>query len=273
VLAIVVLATFVAAAHAEPVQEFSFELRDIKPDGRFTVVYTQRSYDTTGAVPVSPNEFRIRLPAGAKLRKEFLVKRLFCDTKKLFEAFDPKACRRSQIGTGRVLVDARPFITELIPANLWLFLARGTTRSAVASMAILGKPDPAAPIVRNTPIVRDFRAPITFLNFFHEPTPDGKYGYRVGFGNNPSGGSGVSFSIAETRLVTSGFTITKQRSRCVKRVRGRCARRKLAKRKLFWFKPPACPPSGRVSFEAFFGYQTLPDVTRVTELSCPKFGG
>jgi hypothetical protein len=272
----VLLATFVAAATAaaDPVQEFSFQLKDISPSGgRFTVVYTQRSYDTTGAVPVQPNEFHLRLPAGAKLRKQFLTKRVFCNVKRLAKTRDPKTCRRSQVGTGRVLVDARPFITDVIPADLWLFLAKGTAKKAVASLAILGKQDQSAPVVRDIPVVRDYRAPLVFMNFFDAPTPDGKYGYRLAFGNSPTGGGGggASFAIAETHVVNRGFTLTRRRTTCGKRRAGRCVRRKVTKRKLFWFTPPACPASGKVSFQAFFGYASLPDIVRTTELTCPRF--
>jgi hypothetical protein len=272
-LATVALGAFVAVAtvQAEPVQEFSFELKDLKTDGRFTVVYTQRSYDTTGVVPTQPNEFHLRLPTGARLRKEFLTKRVFCDVKKLDRTRDPRSCRRSRVGTGRVLVDARPFITDQIPADLWLFLAKGTVRKAVASLAILGKQDQSAPVVRNIPVVRDFRAPIVFMNFFDEPTKNGRYGYKLAFGNSPTGGGAGSFYIAETRVVNRGFTLDKRKTICLRIRRGSCVRKKVERRKLFWLTPPACPASGRVSFEAFFGYQSLPDIVRTTELSCPRF--
>ncbi len=261
----------VAASQADPVQEFSFELRDVRPDGRFTVVYTQRSYDTTGIVPVQPNQFHLRLPAGARLRKEFLRKRALCDIKKLDKTRDPKSCRRSQVGTGRVLVDARPFITEQIPADLWLFLGKATTKKGVASLVILGKQDQSAPVVRDIPVVRDFRAPLVFMNFLDEPTRDGRYGYKLVFGNSPTGGGGASFAIAETHVVNRGFTLRHRQRVCVKRRGGRCIRRKIERKKLFWFTPPACPPSGKVSFEAFFGYESLPDVVRTTALPCPRF--
>jgi hypothetical protein len=261
-----------AAASADPVQEFSFEIRDVKSGGRFTVAYTSRNYDTTGEVPTSPNQFHLRLPAGAKLRKQFLTKRVFCNTKKLDRTRDPKTCRRSQVGTGRVQVDARPFITEPIPADLWLFLAKGTTRRAVASLAILGKQDQSAPVVRDIPIVRDFRAPIVFMNFLDEPTPDGKYGYKLVFGSSPTGG-GASFSIAETKVVNTGFSLRTRKQRCLVRRVKKCVKTRVRRQKLFWFTPPACPPSGKVSFEAFFGYEKLPDITKVTEISCPRFPG
>jgi hypothetical protein len=272
-LAAVTLGALVAVAtvQADPVQEFSFEIRNVKPDGRFTVVYTQRSYDTTGAVPTQPNEFHLRLPAGARLRKEFRSRRVFCDVKKLDRTRDPKSCLRSQVGTGRVLVDARPFISDQIPADLWLFLAKGTVRKAVASLAILGKQDQSAPVVRNIPIVRDFRAPIVFMNFFDEPTKDGRYGYRLAFGNSPSGGGAASFYIAETHVVDKGFSLERRKVTCLRTRRRTCIRKKVATKKLFWFTPPTCPASRKVSFEAFFGYQSLPDIVRTTELACPHF--
>jgi len=225
----------------------------------------------SGAVPMQPNEFHLRLPAGAKLRRQFLSKRVFCDVKKLDKTRDPKSCRRSQVGTGRVLVDARPFIGDQIPADLWLFLAKGTTRKAVASLAILGKQDQSAPVVRDIPVVRDFRAPIVFLNFLDEPTKDGRYGYKLAFGNSPTGGSGVSFSIAETHVVNRGFTITKRRVSCRKRRGTKCLARVVEKKRLFWFTPPKCPASGKISCEAFFGYASLPDLVRTTQLPCPRF--
>jgi hypothetical protein len=272
--ATVLLACLVVAgaASGEPVQEFSFEIKDVKSGGRFTVAYTSRNYDTTGQVPTSPNQFHLRLPAGAKLRREFLKKSVFCNSKKLDRTRNPKTCKRSQVGTGRVQVDARPFITDLIPADLWLFLAKGTTRKAVASFAILGKQDQSAPVVRDIPVVRDYRAPVVYMNIFNEPTPDGKYGYKLAFGNSPNGGGGgASFSIAETRVVNKGFALIKKERRCLARHAKKCVKARVLRRKLFWFTPPTCPPSGKVSFEAFFGYETLPDITKVTEISCPRF--
>jgi hypothetical protein len=46
-----VLAIPVSIANAEVSQEFSFQLKDVKPDGRFTVVFTSRTFDTTGGIP------------------------------------------------------------------------------------------------------------------------------------------------------------------------------------------------------------------------------
>jgi hypothetical protein len=94
------------------------------------------------------------------------------------------------------------------------------------------------------------------------------------FGNSPTGGGGgASFSIAETRVVNTGFSLTTRKRTCTTRRGGKCVRKRVSRRTRFWFTPPACPPSGKVSFEAFFGYESLPDITKVTEISCPQFPG
>jgi hypothetical protein len=112
------------------------------------------------------------------------------------------------------------------------------------------------------------------MNFFDEPTRDGRYGYKLMFGSSPNGGGGsAGFSIAETRVLNTGFSLTSRKKTCVARRGGKCTRTRVRKRKRFWFTPPTCPASGKVSFEAFFGYETLPDITKVTEISCPQFPG
>jgi hypothetical protein len=45
-----------AVAQAEPVQEFSYQVKDVKPDGRFSVVFSSRTYDTTGDITPPVNE-------------------------------------------------------------------------------------------------------------------------------------------------------------------------------------------------------------------------
>ena len=67
------------------VQQFSFQLKDIKPDGRYTVVFESRSFDDAGAIPAPLNANTIRIPKGAEVRKEFRNKRYFCPLKKLVD--------------------------------------------------------------------------------------------------------------------------------------------------------------------------------------------
>ncbi|HMS63287.1 MAG TPA: hypothetical protein PKD63_13485, partial [Solirubrobacteraceae bacterium] len=40
-----------AIAQAAPVQEFNVQLKDVKPDGRYTIVFTANSFDTSGEPP------------------------------------------------------------------------------------------------------------------------------------------------------------------------------------------------------------------------------
>jgi hypothetical protein len=257
-------------ARAEVVQEFNYQLKDLKPYGGFTVVFDFRSYDTTGAAPPPLTSAFLRLPAGAKIRREFLTKRFLCDVKKLNQTKNPKTCRNAEVGRGRVLVDTRPFTTEAIPAKIYLFLAEGTERGAVASIAILGIPDESAPIVRNNPFIRETKV-VLRANFFNDPTPDGLFGYKLVLPTGPI--RGINISVAEVKVTVPGLTLTKRQRTCVKRNRGRCARTKVKTRKLYWFVVPKCPASGKFAFQAVFGYAALPTATRMVELSCPRFKG
>jgi len=84
---------------------------------------------------------------------------------------------RSSIGSGEVAVDARPFADPLIPANIEIFLGKPTAPGAVASFVAVGIPDERAAIVRDNPTIRE-TYPVVNVNFFNEPSPDGKYGYQ-----------------------------------------------------------------------------------------------
>src|SRR5215218_1421932 len=77
-----------AVAQAEPVSQFSFQVKDLKPGGRYTLLFNARTFDTTGGVPPSPTSYFMRIPKGATLRKEFLTRRFFCDGPALRTAID-----------------------------------------------------------------------------------------------------------------------------------------------------------------------------------------
>ena len=84
--------------------------------------------------------------------------------------------------------------------------------------------------------------------------------------------AGINISIAEVRAVVKGLTLTKKKTVCLNKKRGKCARRKVKKTKGFWFTQPIGPLSGKVSFEAFYGYdEPTPDIIKTVELSCPNF--
>jgi hypothetical protein len=307
VLAISLLALLVpaGAAQAAAVQEFDYQLRDIKPDGRFTAVFTSRTYDDTGGIPPVLRENYQRLPKGAELSREVRKNKYYCDVEKLLKdlqanpepgrfasrvanlkpfikklkrsraAADRKAlenaerCERGRVGDGTAQVDARPLLQDLIPSVFFMFLGKGTQPGALASLQILGMPDENSSIVKNLPVtVQQTRVPF-ILNFFNDPTPDGKYGYRIQFPTGPV--AGINISIAEVRAEVRGITVKKKKTTCAKRKRGRCVRKKVKRTNVFWFTRPECPPSGKLSFEAFYGYDSVPDITRTIELPCPQF--
>lgn len=295
----------VGIAQAEPVQEFSFQLRNVKPDGRFTVVFTSRTFDTTGAIPPILRENYLRLPAGSQLSKKFLNKRYYCDGAKLLATLQEnpdtsvkfykrvenlkalekrlkrpsdrkrlqnvRVCERAKVGQGTVQVDARPFVDEVIPAKIYLFFGKGTQPNAVASFWIIGVPDENAEVVRNIPVVRDTRVAIA-SNFFNDPSSDGKYGYRLQLPAGPIGG--INISVAEVNVTTKGLTLIKKKVTCLKRKKGKCAKRRVKRTTYFWFTRPTCPPSGQLSFLAFYGYDDpTPDITKEISLPCPQFRG
>ena len=179
-----------------------------------------------------------------------------------------ETCIRSKVAQGKVQVDARPFINELIPARIYLYLGKGTVPGAKASFQILGMPDEDAAIVRNTPVVLNTRVALA-ANFFSEPT-DGKYDYKLVLPVGPI--QGVNISLAEVNVTTKGLTLTKKKTTCQKKRKGKCVKKKVKKTNVFWFTQPTCPPSGRLSFLAFYGYDApMPNITKTIELPCPNF--
>lgn len=295
-----------AAALAEPVQQFSFQVKDIKPGGRFTLIFNARNYDTTGAPPPSPTLNYLRIPAGATLRREFLTRRYLCNGPKLRTAIDlwdyrpgsfnarvanlkpfirqlarsrdpqerkewanAQACDTGRIGGGTAKVDAResfPTIDEPIRGSFSTFLSRPTEPGAVAGFTVLAAADEDQPIVKR----RSFEV----LTGVHAALtanffndPVGPYGYRLDL---PRGEiNGFKVSIAELNAITKGLTIL--RGTCLKENRrGRCVRRQ--RRTLFWFTTPPCPANGLFSIEQFYGYAdpALNDTQTIT-LACPRF--
>lgn len=296
----------VGAAQATAVQEFDYQLRDIKPDGRFTVVFTSRTYDDSGGIPpVLRNSYQ-RLPKGAELTRDVRKKKYYCDAERLLKdlqanpeskpfynrltnltsfinrlkprraAADRKAlqnaegCQRGRLGQGTAQVDVRPAFSELIPSEFVMFFGKGTQPGALASVQIIGMPDEDSSIVKGLPVsVQQTRIPFV-LNFFNDPTPDGKYGYRLQFPTGPV--QGLNISIAEVNAVVKGLTVKKKKTSCQRRRGGRCVRKKVKRTNVFWFTQPVCPPSRTLSFQAFYGYDDpQPDITREVELPCPRF--
>jgi hypothetical protein len=290
-----VLATAVVA-HGVVVQEFSFQIKDIKSWGGFTVVFNSRSYEPSGGIPDELKQNHLRLPAGSTVPKVFRNKRFYCKTKQLVDQvrrdkgsgrFTPyinnllkgkktaprndksliKTCRFARIGTGRVLVDARPFEERPIPADLQMFWTK-PAKGAVAAFDIVGIPDERVPVVKENPTVRE-TVPVIAANFYSEKTSDGLFDYKLVLPTGPV--NGIRISVAEVKVTTTGLTLTKKSRKCTRRRGGRCVKRKTSLKRTFWFTEPPCPASGKLTFEAFYGYDTAPDQLKRTEIPCPDF--
>ena len=295
-LAMLALLCAVAAAQGEVVQDFSFQIKDVKSGGRFTVIFNSHSYETSGGIPAPLNENYIRLPKGAVVRKEFKKKQYYCDAKKLVDQvrmdkgsgrFTPymnnllrgkptppknaksliKTCRYARIGTGRVLVDARPYAADPIPADLMMFWTK-PEKGAAATFSIVGIPDDRVPIVANNKTIRE-TTPVINASFYNDPTPDGLYGYKLVLPTGPI--NGIQISVAEVHVTTTGLTLRKKKVTCAKRGHGKCVKKKVKKTNIFWFTQPPCPASGQLSFQAFYGYESAPDQTKTITIPCPKF--
>lgn len=290
-----------SVATADPVQEFSFQLRDVKVDGRYSLVFSSRSYDTTGGQPPQVTENYVRLPAGVQLRGTFLGKRYRCDVDVLKESLattpesdvtstsriqDLRAtlgrvrgkldaasvanfetCARSEVGRGRAVIDARPYVKDPIPTTVVMFLARGTEKGAIASFGILAAPDESAAVVRDNPAVKGIRSFNT--NIFKDPTPDGMYGYRLSLPSGPI--DGLKISISELSVTTKGVSAVKQTVKCLKRKRGKCIKRQITKKTIFWLTQPTCPTTGKLPFLAYYAFENGLTTTKTVELACPAF--
>jgi hypothetical protein len=289
---LVSLGALAGVAQGVVVQEFSFQVKDIKTWGGYTVVFSSRSYDPSGGIPAELDQNYLRLPKGATVPRVFRKKKYYCEAKKLVDKvrlekgsgrFTPylekllkgrkkqprsaknlvDVCRFARIGKGRVLVDARPFEERPIPADLQMFWTKPAP-GAVAAFAIVGIPDETYPVVRENPTVRE-TVPTINANFYSEPTADGLYDYKLVLPTGPI--NGIRISVAEVNVTTTG--ITHKKAVCKKRRRGKCVRKRT--KRTFWFTEPPCPPSGQLSFEAFYGYKTEPDQLKSVSIPCPDF--
>lgn len=308
VLALAGLALAAPAAQAEPVSQFSFQVKDIKPGGRFTLLFRAQLFDTTGGVPPTVTSNYLRIPKGATLRREFLSSRFFCDGPKLRTDIDlmdfsgvpftkrvqnlkpfmrmlsrqrgraarralanAQTCDRARIGSGTVRVDARGFspkLDRLIDGTFVVFFSRATEPGAVAGFTVLGAADEDQEIVK--------RRTFEVLTGVH-------VALNANFFNDPtpdglygyrlelphSNINGIEVSLAELNATTRGLTLKK--GECLKQTaRGRCVKRQ--RRTLFWFTIPPCPPSGMFSFQQFYGYENAAlNSTRTVQLACPRF--
>jgi len=297
-----------AVVQATPVSNFSFQVTNIKPGGRFTLLFHAQTFDTTGGVPPLPTTDYLRIPKGATLRKEFLNKRFYCNGPKLrddINAMDfsgvpftkrvqnlkpfmrmlarhkdkasrralanAQVCDRARIGQGTVRVDARgvsPKLDRLINGTFSVFFSKATRPGAVAGFTVLGAADENQEIVKR----RTFEV-LTGVHVADNANfvndPTPDGLYGYRLDLPPSEINGLRVSLAELNVTTNGLTLKK--GACLKQnARGRCVKRE--RRTLFWFTIPPCPASGAFSFEQFFGYaDPALNSSRTVQVACPKF--
>ena len=290
-----------AAAMAEPIQEFNVQIKDIKPGGEYTIVFTANSYDTTGEQSPLVTDNIFRFAGGVKIRPEFLTKDYQCPVddvraalltpdgaltytprlrnlaatlKRTRKRLDPKiakgveTCARSQVGEGNVIADVRPSLKDPVAANFFVYLAKPKSKRAAAAFTVLIVLDEGGWLYKESATLRTFRLALT-IEMFDEPSADGRYGYRVVL---PGGGAGgVRASVAELRVTTPGLSQIKKTVTCLKKKKGKCVKKKVSSEKIFWLTQPTCPASGLLSFESFYKYETGQETTKNVELPCPRF--
>lgn len=291
------------AAQADPVQEFNIQLKNVQADGRYTIVFSSNSYDTSGEQPPQVTANSVRFAAGVTIRPEFLTSRYRCDVGKLRQALvdtpEPtrptskrlakladtykrirerlgpagrravEACVRSEIGQGVVVADTRPFIADPIPAKLTLYLAKPSAPGAVASFGVLAVIDESTQVYRDIGLLQ-MLGPLSFnTDVFSEPSAEGVYGYRLALPAGPVGI--VKISLAELRVSMPGLTQVTKKVTCVRRARGSCKKKTTVSEKLFWLTPPTCPAAGKLGFESTYTYETGVTLSKALQLPCPRF--
>lgn len=302
VLALALGALLAPAAGADPVQQYSVQVKDVKPDGRYTLVYQSNSFDTSGDAPPAITSSILRFPKGLTFRPAFLKRSRLCDIgalktllvanqtssltyKKMLDDL-PRTrkaiggdlsgaqrrvldtCAAAKIGGGTVKVDVRPVFGDLIPAFLWLFLTPPSEPGAVVGFGIMSVTDQRAAVVRDNDIIAQQKPNFT-LNVFDDPTADGTFGYRLVLPATVV--NLVQISIAELRVTIPGLTDTTRKRTCAKKAGGRCAKYKVRTTNTFWAAPPTCPSSGTLSFLSDVTYETGQQITTPSSIACPRF--
>jgi hypothetical protein len=298
---------FGAVAHADPVDDFNVQLKDIKPSGAYTVVFTANQYDTSGERPPQVTANSLRLAAGLTIRPQFLTSRYRCDVTRMrdivlenpekkgpprskrfadlgrtlaairgeltaSEIAVVRRCIHARIGQGTATADARPFTSDTVPAKLTLYLAKPALKGAIASIGVLAAIDESSKAYAEQRLLR-LPGPAAFsADIFNEPSRDGRYGYRIALPTPPTGlVLNVKFSLTEISVTAPGLTERTNVVTCARRAGGRCTKTKVATRSTFWLTQPKCPASGTLPFEASYAYETGFRTTKSIAVPCPRF--
>lgn len=296
------LAFGATGAAATPVQQFAVQLKDATPDGRFSLVFTSNSFDTTGAAPPALTEASVRFAKGISINPRFLRRDRLCRTgnlrsilldsqtdgltyeqmlddltatqKRIGRRLTPEslkildACRKAYLGSGKFVIDARPLLADAIPGSLYMFLAEPSVKGAVAGFGIMAFNDRSSPVARANDLIAA-QQPVFTVNVFSEPTRDGLYGYRLRL--LPENLARLPFSVAELRVESKGIVATTEKRTCAARRGGRCVKYRLKRTSDFWARLPDCPASGHLPFKAEYTYTTGLRTSTVVQVACPRF--
>jgi hypothetical protein len=251
------------AAQAALVGEFDAAIRNVRAWGAYTVIASARVYDTTGAPAPRLASATVHFPRGASLRSAFLSSRYWCDGARLKIDPNPALCRNAEFASGSMLLDARPAIDEPIPASVWLFLDRGGERGSRAGIVIL--------------VTANERSPAWNYDVLHgylirEPRSAKRFGYRLELPTTlqpllPQ----VTLSLISMNLRIPGLTRVRHVKVCLRRARGRCARRGRRTRRTFWLKVPSCPRGRKVAFGADYSFLGANPISKQREVGCSRF--
>ena len=215
-------------------QQFDVQLKNVTPQGRFGVVFTSNSFDTSGGPLPAMTESSVRIAKGIRIKPRFLRSERLCQTGKLrlilldnqprgvtyeqmlgdltkirnriARKLKPKslaivdACRRSYVGKGTFIVDARPSFPEVLPGTLYVFLSSSIAKGAIGGFGVMTIPR----LARHHPLYR--AAALRAAGLHGQPLrrPDARalYGYRLQL--LPDNFGRLPFSVAELRVESRG---------------------------------------------------------------------
>jgi hypothetical protein len=242
--AVFVLALLLAApaAHGQLVGEFNARLKGVKLWGAYTAVLESRVYETDGSPPPDLERAEIHFPRGAGIRERFLRPEFYCDAAKLAATQNPSVCRHAHFGSGKMLLDGRPWIADDVHADIDLYLGRAAVPGALAAAVVL---------VHSNQQSHAYDFQVLGGNLFRD---SGRFGYRLELPTK------VRPILPTVKLRLAELSLTLRGLRTV--VHGR---------KLFWTKVPPCPRARRVSFGADYEFEGKAPIRKRRRINCRRF--
>lgn len=248
----------IAQAPADVVQEFNALVKNVKSDGRLTLVISTRTYDSAGGLGPVTKSVKMYFSSAAKMSIAGFPK---CNFNKLKETRDAKDCKDSIFGRGTASVDVRPLFSSPIDAKLTMFIGnKPKGGNGVMTLIVLAEPITNDPLIKNAKQV--MAAPIV-----RDSSQGPNYSYLMSIDTSietPPEFSNLSISIASLNTTTKAKTRTKRF--CEKKARGKCIKRGEEKIPLYRLKK--CPSSQEIFFRADFEYVGAAPISREVKLPC-----